>query len=157
LLARVRSGRGAVDPLRDHAVELRPVERCRLEVAFLDATHAGGLRDPALAGFAAHQHTHVCRAVLDAGIGEAHVVDAQVARLAGRHLILVPEALLGRDHYGSIALQRRELRRIERGPRMHVRRRLVNDGGQLGGFHVRENQHRRDQGCWESSHHAPPD
>ena len=67
-------------------------------------------------------------AILDTGIGQAHIVDAQVARFAGRHLKLVPQTLLARDHDGSIALQCHQLRRLERGPRIYVRRGLVNDG-----------------------------
>jgi hypothetical protein len=127
-----KGGRGGrVDALGNHPVQLRAVECRGLEIALVDAAHAGGFGDAPLPRLAAHQHAHVGGAVLDAGIGQAHVVDAHVTGHVLRHSQLVPQPLLRRDHHGGVALQGRDLGCIEGGLGEHVHSGLVDDGRQL--------------------------
>ena len=80
-------------PVRLHLLQAFGVEARRLQRAFVDAAHAGGFGDPALAGLAGEQRLADPAALL-AGVGHAHVVHAHVAALAACQRQLEPQALL---------------------------------------------------------------
>jgi hypothetical protein len=143
--------------MTDHCVQLPLVQRGRFQVAFLDTPHASGFGDAPLASLAAHQHAQVGFAILDAGIGDAHIVDAHEARRAGGQQQLVPQALLRGNLHRRVALQSRELRRIEPGLRVHIGGRLLHDGRQLRGAHARRQRYNCEQDEQDGAHHEPPD
>ena len=111
--------------VRLHLRQLRAIEAGRAQVALVEAAHARGFADPALAGATGEHAGHV-GGRRGLAVGHAHLVHAHVAGSAGRHRHAIPQALLAADVHRRTLLERGDYRRLGVRGAMHVDRCLVH-------------------------------